>query len=77
MMDSLALSIHVGCTPQMAAGMDTNELYRTAVSYKAKLGPFATPRILNEYLKVRERGFTMSRLTYYCYGTTHIDLDMT
>lgn len=35
----------------MGAGMDTSELYRVAVSYKAKLGPFATPRILNEYLK--------------------------
>jgi hypothetical protein len=35
----------------MAAGLDTRELYRVAVSYKSKLGPFATPRILNEYLK--------------------------
>ncbi|GAB5033722.1 Hypothetical protein NocV09_01500370 [Nannochloropsis oceanica] len=35
----------------MGAGMDTSELYRIAMSYKAKLGPFATPRILNEYLK--------------------------
>jgi len=35
----------------MGAGMDTSELYRVAMSYKAKLGPFATPRILNEYLK--------------------------
>ncbi len=37
----------------MAAGMDTSELYRVAVSYKAKLGPFATTRILGDYLKVR------------------------
>ena len=37
----------------MAAGMDTRELYRVSVSYKSKLGPFATPRILGDYLKVR------------------------
>ncbi|TFJ84545.1 hypothetical protein NSK_004011 [Nannochloropsis salina CCMP1776] len=31
--------------------MNTQELYRIAISYKTKLGPFATTRILNEYLK--------------------------
>lgn len=36
---------------QMAAGMDTRELYRVSVQYKSKLGPFATPRILGGYLK--------------------------
>jgi hypothetical protein len=35
----------------MGAGMNTQELYRIAISYKTKLGPFATTRILNEYLK--------------------------
>ena len=45
------LHIHTHTHTQMAAGLDTRELYRVAVSYKSKLGPFATPRILNEYLK--------------------------
>ena len=39
---------------QMEAGTDSSELYRVAVAYKTKLGPFAYTRMLNEYLKVRK-----------------------
>jgi hypothetical protein len=38
---------------QMVAGTDKKELYQVVVRYKGKLGPFATTRMLNEYLKVR------------------------
>lgn len=35
----------------MVAGTDKKELYQVVVRYKGKLGPFATTRMLNEYLK--------------------------
>jgi hypothetical protein len=38
----------------MDAGVDKRALAKTVVQYKSKLGgPFATSRMLSEYLKVR------------------------
>lgn len=36
----------------MDAGTDKRELAKIVVSYKGKLGPWSTTRLLQEYLKV-------------------------